>query len=430
MRFLGIGEHNQLGALYLGLKESGHEVRVVVEVSRARDILKGMVLQIKNRARGLEWARKTESIVLFESASDGKLQDRLRREGVAVVGGSAYGDRLESDRQFGQRVLREIGLPTAPAFHFDSYDRAIAFVRRRPRRYVYKNNGSGNASTLNYVGEWKDGGDLIARLEFYRSHHGTRAAPDFILMEFIEGVEAGIGAYFNGEDFLKPALLDWEHKRFFPGDLGELTGEMGTVVTYRGAEALFEKTLKRLRPHLKRGGYCGYINLNMILNSRGIWPLEFTSRFGYPGFAICEALHEEGWDKILTRMTKRDGLTLKTSPGFAVGVVLTVPPFPYWQGYDRLSRGMPISFAKNLKPGERRHLHFGEISQKRGRLVTGGTDGYVMVVTGTGPTVPAARQKAYALIQKVAIPNMRYRNDIGLRVPDDRRRMKSWGYLK
>ncbi|HEY5040177.1 MAG TPA: phosphoribosylamine--glycine ligase, partial [bacterium] len=112
MRFLGIGKYNQLGALYLGLKESGHEVRVVVEFSQARDILKGMVPQIQDRARGLQWARKTESIVLFESASDGKLQDRLRREGVGVVGGSAYGDRLESDRQFGQNVLREIGLPT------------------------------------------------------------------------------------------------------------------------------------------------------------------------------------------------------------------------------------------------------------------------------------------------------------------------------
>jgi len=184
-------------------------------------------------------------------------------------------------------------------------------------------------------------------------------------MEFIKGVEAGVGAYFNGEDFLKPALLDWEHKRFFPGDLGELTGEMGTVVTYRGAEILFEKSLSKMRPHLKKGGYCGYINLNMILNRQGIWPLEFTSRFGYPGFAVCEALHEEGWDEILTHMTKKNSLTLKTRPGFSVGVVLTVPPFPYSHGYNLLSHGMPISFAKDLTSLEQRHLHFGEMSQKK-----------------------------------------------------------------
>ena len=164
---------------------------------------------------------------------------------------------------------------------------------------------------------------------------------------------------------------------------------------------------------LRRDGYRGYINLNTIVNERGVWPLEFTCRFGYPGFAICDALHEEGWDSIFSKMVTRRAARIETAPGYAVGVVLTVPPFPYEEGYARLSKGLPIHFRADATAEELARLHLADVEWKDGTLLTSGMIGYLMVATGTGATVERAQAEAYALASKVVVPNLRYRTDIG-----------------
>src|SRR5262249_8253894 len=240
----------------------------------------------------------------------------------------------------------------------------------------------------------------------------------------------GVGAYFNGKTFLRPACLDWEHKRFFPGDLGELTGEMGTVVTYARSQAFFERTLAPLEPLLRDNGHCGYVNLNTIVNADGIAPLEFTCRFGYPGFAILTPLQKTPWSELLAAMTGAKQSEFEAREGFCVGIVLTTPPFPYPRSQVQEPVGLPVVFEGKLSDADRLNLHFCELGLEAGQLVTTGIYGWAMVVTGTGDTIALAQRRANALADRVLIPNLPYRRHIGARfIAGDYARVEALGLL-
>jgi phosphoribosylamine--glycine ligase len=419
MRFLAVTETCDLGALYLRLAADGHEVKLAVSWGKAQGTLAGMVPRTPDWRGELDWIRQAgeEGIIIFEAVSDGfgALQDELRRDGFAVIGGSALGDRLENDRAYAQQLLQALGLQVAASEEFTDASAASDHIARRPGRYVLKFCGHGFESHDNYVGQRADGRDVQAVLAARLRARGD-APTRFILMEHVDGVEMGVGAYFNGSDFLTPACLDWEHKRFFAGDLGELTGEMGTVATFDRSRGFFERTLALLAPQLREAGHVGYVNLNTIANERGIWPLELTCRFGCPGYAVLDPLQRASWADLFRMMATRSGRTFAVAGGFSVGIVLTIPPFPYSRMEIDEPVGLPVLLPDNFDAEDLRHVHYAEVGLEEGQLVTSGNYGWPMVVTGTGPTIAVAQRAAYDRVRQILIPNVRYRLDIGDRL--------------
>jgi phosphoribosylamine--glycine ligase len=396
------------------LLAGGHEVKVFVGEPLAQGTMAGLVDHTLSWERELDWIKASgnDGIILFENVarSRGDLQNNLRKDGFHVIGGSGYGDRLENDRAFAQRVLTDIGLQTARVEEFNDLGIANEFLMKHPRRYVLKFNGPNFSSKDNYVGRLPSGADVSAVLHAKASQ--VQGNFSFILMEHVDGVEMGVGSYFDGEKFVGEACLDWEHKRFFPGNLGELTGEMGTIATFDRSQRFFERTLKRMTPLLAAGGYCGYINLNTIVNRLGIWPLEFTCRFGYPGFAVLGPLQETNWADLFATMARRTG-DVRMRPGFCAAIVLTIPPFPYDRKAVEEPIGLPVIFDGELSAKDLNHLYFGEVGLSNGQLVTSGQYGWTMVATAVSATIEAARNEAGALAGKIVVPNVRYRRDIG-----------------
>lgn len=419
MRFLGVTETCDLAALYLRLAEEGHQVRVAVAEPLAAGTLNGLVPHTDDWRADLDWIRAAgkEGVILFEAVSEGfgALQDALRRDGFQVIGGSALGDRLENDRAFAQALLADLGFPRGHVRQFSDGAAADAFLQASPGRYVIKFSGAGHAAGDTYVGQFADGRDVRAVLAARLRQRGTGPA-DFILMDHIDGIEMGVGAYFDGTKFLLPACLDWEHKRFFAGDMGELTGEMGTVATFDHSAPFFERTLGKLEPYFRDAGHVGYVNLNTIVNETGVWPLEFTSRFGYPGYAILDPLQDISWASLFRMLLSGEADSFPTHAGFSVGIVLTTPPFPYSRHEIDEAVGLPILFGEPWTEDDHRNVHYGEVGLDGDQLVTSGLYGWTMVITGLGPTVAKARQEAYARARRVSVPNLRYRLDIGERL--------------
>src|SRR5207249_6151906 len=137
---------------------------------------------------------------------------RLRKAGRAVVGGTRSSDRLEEDRDFGQEEMKAAGLVTLPNWDFDSFDAAIAFVKKTPDRYVVKPNGKAqNEKVLSFVGQEEDGRDVVTMLEHYKKSWGSKMK-SFHVQQYVAGVEVAIGAFFNGKEFVLPVCVNFEHK--------------------------------------------------------------------------------------------------------------------------------------------------------------------------------------------------------------------------
>ncbi|TPG52356.1 phosphoribosylamine--glycine ligase [Roseomonas nepalensis] len=420
MRILAIGPRAYLGDIYLALQREGHEVRVHAEDPPGDRAFGGLIDTVPDWRAELDWVGR-DGIVFFERIERGAVQDALRAQGYRVVGGSAFGDRLEGERDFGQAVLREAGLAIAESHPFEHPALALEWLGRNPGRYVLKHDEVGRNT---FVGDHPEGLDLAFMLR--RAGEGR-----VLLMERIEGVEVGVGAYFDGTAFLRPACIDFEHKRFFPGEMGEMTGEMGTLASYEGAEPLFAATLDRVAPRLAAAGHVGYVNLNLMVNERGVWPLEFTCRFGNPGFAVLAALQADGWGDLMARMAMpREPRRFATTPGWSVAIVLTVPPFPDHRATAEPSEDPPVFFLRPPEGAEQDSYHFVDMRREDGQLLGRRRSGHLMIVTGTGPTIEAAQAAARARAGNVVAPELRWRSDIGDRfLGGERERLRALGWL-
>ena len=422
-KFLFVSWESLSGDLAWQIKKEGHEVKCYIKSTDDIDVYEGILEKVPDWKSFVDWA----DVIVFDDIWFGDQADKLRKAGKAVIGGSAYTDKLEDDREFGQMEMKRMGMNILPHWDFSDYDGALKFITENPGRYVYKPSldVSSDWKGLLFIGKEEDGKDLYQILSSNKIVL-SKKIKSFQLQKYASGVEVGCAAFFNGKDFIMPINIAFEHKRLFPGEIGPMTGEMGTSMFWCGSNNFFRSTLEKMLEPLRESGYVGYIDINCIVNARGIYPLEFTCRFGYPTISIQQEGVISEWGEFLHDIANHLPYNLKTKKGFQLGVVIATPPFPYDDKSEvELYKDTSILFKKPNFEG----VHLGDVKIINGDWKIAGNCGYDLVVTGSGTTMEDARRMAYNRIDNIMVLNMFYRTDIGASWAEDRDKLHSWEYL-
>jgi hypothetical protein len=144
----------------------------------------------------------------------------------------------------------------------------------------------------------------------------------------------------------------------------------------------------------RRGGYVGSIDINCIVNEIGIYPLEFTPRFGYPTIALQEESLESPTRQFFHDLAHGLDPSPEVHNGYQVAVRVVLPPFPFddEKTYDENSRNAAIVFdtPDGTTP---EGVHIGDGKRVDGQWRAAGESGMPLVVTAKRETMaePASR---------------------------------------
>ena len=414
----------------LRCKHWGHTVKWHFKrQDRTKDIGKGLT-DIVDDWRG--WMRWADLVVLADNTHYLREVDSWRKEEHRIVGATVESAKWELDRKTGMGVFEKAGIPVPEYKEFTDCATAIKFVEKECRGFVAKPCYDEADKNLTYLGRTPEA--LISMLRRWQKEQ--RMKGPFILQELVDGIEMAVGAWFGPNGFSEGWLEGFEEKKLMAGGLGPSTGEMGTPIRYVKKSKLADKVLAPLEEAIARTGHVGYVDVNCLIDEKGTpWPLEFTMRNGYPTFNIQQDLHDGDPAEWLLDLAEGRDAKCFVYDEMAIGVCYCQGDFPWSKlpikevsgfpiyGLDTLSDGVHLCQAQ---AGEAPVNIEGDIATEGCALTAGD---YILIASGTGATVRAARAKAYAVLDKIKMPNGPFwRIDIGKRLQKELPKLAEKGY--
>ncbi|HEY3695969.1 phosphoribosylamine--glycine ligase [Phenylobacterium sp.] len=352
-----------------------------------------------------------------EVAVEAGLADALEAANIPCFGPSAAAGRLESSKAFTKAFCDRHHLPTSSYRICDDAVEAKAALAHFEPPYVVKADGL--AAGKGVVIAPDRAGAEAAIDDAFGGHFGAAGAR-VVIEEYLEGE---IGSLFALCDGRTSMLFGWaqDHKRAFDGDEGPNTGGMGTyspapVFTLDLVDQIDHRLVRPAFKGIAADGapYRGVLFVELMATRHGPKLIEFNARFGDPECQVLMLRLES--DLVPYLMACATGRLAGMAPPVwrddaAICVVLAAEGYPGTPQAGGLIQGAEQDFGPGVVV-----FHAGATRDADGGLRAAG--GRVLNVCARAATLQAARDRAYAAVDRIDWPGGFHRRDIGWRALD------------
>jgi len=333
--------------------------------------------------------------------------DALRAAGIPVFGPDAAAAKIEGSKSFAKEIMAAAGVPTAASHVCSTPSDLEEALDEYGDPYVVKDDGLAGGK-----------GVVVTQRRKEAFAHGLaviEAGGVVVVEDFLDGPEVSLFCLCDGKTVvpLQPAQ---DFKRAFDGDEGPNTGGMGsyTPLPWAPAGLVDEVVATVAQPVIdemaKRGTpFTGVLYCGLALTSKGTRVIEFNARFGDPETqGVLAQLRTPLAGVLLAAAEGRlaELPPLEWAEGAAVTVVIAAKNYP-----SSPKTGDPIGGLAEVEEEPNVHvLHAGTAFTDNGVLVSAG--GRVLSVVGHGPSLAAARERAYTGVEFITLEGSQHRTDI------------------
>ncbi len=351
------------------------------------------------------------------------LADELRGSGRLVFGPGADGALLEGSKAWMKELLVAAGVPTAGHGSFTELGPALRFLDDMGDLFVIKTDGLAAGKGV-LVTEDRSEADDAVRAYLSGEAFGD-AGRRVVIEEGLTGPELSVLAVCDGHRAV-PLAPAQDFKRIGEGDVGPNTGGMGAYspVPVAGAGVVDEVMDQAVLPtlgELRRQGidYRGVLYAGLMLTPQGLRVLEYNVRFGDPeAQVVLPRLRSDLADLLAAAAAGSLGDDPVFGDDAAVTVVCASEGYPASPRTGDLIAGIEAAnalegvtvFCAGVAAAGDGGSGAVSPGQDSNGLVTAG--GRVLNVTGKGPDLATARERAYAGVTHIDWPGRYVRFDI------------------